>query len=634
MKWNDPESLLWLIALIPLLTVSGLMLRNRIRLLSRMAGKPLWSTMLPGHSPRRLRMRNLLRVLALALCIVALARPQWGFMWEEVQQRGLSIIVALDTSKSMLAQDIKPNRLQQAKWGVRDLLKEVHGDRIGLVAFAGDAFLVCPTTIDYAAFLMMLDDVYAGIVPVGGTDLFQALDTSIESFEKAEETQADKVIILISDGEGHTGDPLSLLPRLRKEGIRVFAIGVGTREGDLIQTSEGFVKDEAGNVVKSALHEEVLERIALETGGFYVRSAPGDFGLERIYEQGIAELQREDRESRMSRIWIERYQWFLAAALLLLVLEASIRPVKINRTKSLKNAPQGSVRTLAAILIILLPCLVHAEETPRSAMRKGLKAMKAGDYSNAVPLLAKTVLEFPDAGNYNLGNANYRLGDYETAAENYNEALRTTDLALQAKAYFNRGNALLARTTTMTGNEKIGMAIECAFQAVDMYEKAILLDPGDLAAKQNYERASQLRLQLEYNLGKWYYDQAEALLQEYKAKDAQTNYRKARMQFEHILADIDPNHAESEQYLPRVQERLDMLARAVEEARKDLDVALQQIDDYQYMLAAQRLTTLTDERKYAFDIKPDLKKEYEETIQKNDEVLNIIKELSTLNIVE
>ncbi len=302
---------------------------------------------------------------------------------------------------------------------------------------------------------------------------------------------------------------------------------------------------------------------------------------------------------------------------------------------AIRNRQSTMVLCLSAIIILSCHSVtVRAEETPRSAMRKGLKAFKAGDYSNAVPLLEKTVLEFPDTGNYNLGNANYRLGDYEKAAANYNEALRTTDLALQANAYFNRGNALLARTTTMTGNEQIGMAIECAFQAVDMYEKAILLDPGDLAAKQNYERAAELRLQLEYNLGKWYYDQAESLLQEYKAKDAQTNYRKARKQFEHILADIDPNHAESEEYLPKVKERLDMLTRAVEEAQRDLDVALQQIDDYQYMLAAQRLTTLTDERKYAFDIKPDLKKKYEETIQKNDEVLKIIKELTTLNIVE
>lgn len=284
-------------------------------------------------------------------------------------------------------------------------------------------------------------------------------------------------------------------------------------------------------------------------------------------------------------------------------------------------------RLICLVLWLAMTSISHAEDTPRSAMRRGLKTYKAGDYSNAVPLLEKTVLEFPDTGNYNLGNANYRLGDYEKAVDNYNEALRTTDLALQAKAYFNRGNALLARTTTMTGSEQIGMAIECAFQSVDMFEKAILLDPEDLAAKQNYERARQLRLTLEYNLGKWYYDQAESQLQEYLAKDAQTNYRKARGQFEHILKDVDPNHAESAQYLPKVGERLEMLARAVENTERDLELALQYISDYQYMLAAKRLTTETDERRYAFDIKPDLKQKYEETIQKNQEVLKIIEDL-------
>ncbi|QBG45999.1 VWA domain-containing protein [Verrucomicrobia bacterium S94] len=331
MKWHNPDILLGLIALLPLLLISSLMLRSRLGRLKKMADPALWSTMLPLLSPGRQRTKNFLRVLAFAFLIAALARPQWGFKWEEVKQRGLSIIVALDTSKSMLAQDIKPNRLQQAKWGVRDLVKELRGDRIGIVAFSGDAFLQCPATIDYAAFLMMLDDIYAGIVPIGGTDLFQALETSMESFEKSEEAQSDKVIILISDGESTTGDPLALLPKLKEEGIRVFAIGVGTKEGELIQTSEGFVKDPEGNVVKSALDEKMLERLAFETGGFYVRSAPGDFGLERIYQQGIAQLQREDRETRMSKIWTERYQWFLGVALLILILESLIRPIKWRR---------------------------------------------------------------------------------------------------------------------------------------------------------------------------------------------------------------------------------------------------------------------------------------------------------------
>ena len=325
-RWNDQDILLWLLALLPLLLITGLMIKHREKLLTKIAEKGLWPFMLPGHSSKRQRTKTLFRTLAIAMALVALARPQWGFKWEELRLRGLSIIVALDTSKSMLTQDIKPNRLQQAKWGVRDLVKELKGDRIGLVAFAGGAFLQCPATIDYAAFLMMLDDVYAGIIPVGGTDIFKALKESLDSFDK--ETAADKVIILISDGEGHTGDPLTLLPRLKEEKIRVFAIGVGTLSGELIQTSDGFVKDSSGNVVKSSLNESMLERIAFETGGFYVRSAPGDFGLERVYRQGIAELQREEHDSRMAKIWTERFQWFLGMSLLLLVIEGVIRPTK------------------------------------------------------------------------------------------------------------------------------------------------------------------------------------------------------------------------------------------------------------------------------------------------------------------
>ncbi len=286
------------------------------------------------------------------------------------------------------------------------------------------------------------------------------------------------------------------------------------------------------------------------------------------------------------------------------------------------------------VALALLACGARAEETPRSAMRKGLRAVKAGDYTNAVALLEKTTLEFPDVGNYNLGVAFYLMEDFEKAADRFNEALRSADLELQQAAYYNRGNALLARTTRMTGNEQIGMAIECAFQAMDMFEKAILLDPDDLAAKQNFERARNLRVRLEFNQGKWHYDLAEEQLKEFKAKDARDNYRKAKTQFEHILADVDRNNADSQRYLPQVVERLDMLKRAVEDAEGDLATALRQIEDYQYMLAAQRLTTLTDERRYAFDLEPDLGKRYEETIQKNGEVLKIIEELSELNTVK
>ena len=307
----------------------------------------------------------------------------------------------------------------------------------------------------------------------------------------------------------------------------------------------------------------------------------------------------------------------------------------IGRQSAIGNRKLAIPSLLPTIAILLcIASAVQAEDTPRSAMRKGLKFYRAGDYTNAVQALEKTALEFTDIGNYNLGNAHYRNGNYEAAEAAFNEALRTEDLELQAKAYYNRGCSLLARTTVLPGRDQIGRAIELAFQSMDMFEKAILLDPEDLAAKQNYERAQHLRLDLEYKLGQWYFDQGESLLQEFKAKEARTHYQQAQKQFEHILENVDPTHGESKQYLPKVVARLAMLAAAVEEAERDLKLALQQINEYQYMLAAQRLTTETDNRKYAFDIKPDLKKQYEETIQKNQDVLKIIQELSSLNIVQ
>lgn len=282
--------------------------------------------------------------------------------------------------------------------------------------------------------------------------------------------------------------------------------------------------------------------------------------------------------------------------------------------------------------LFIFVCTIHAEETPRSAMGKGLKFYKAGDYTNAVEMLEKTALEFPDIGNYNLGNAHYRLGDFEEAEKAYNEALRSEDVALQSKAYFNRGNAMLARTTALSGPEQIDTATELCFQAMDMFEKALLLTPDDLEAKQNFERAHNLRHKLEFNKGKWLFDHAESLLEEQKAKDAKKFYLDAKKQFEHILYNIDRKDRESYQYLPKIKDRLEMLDQAVALTEHDLKMARQAITEFKYMEAAKRLNVTNINRVYAFDLKPDLKKQYEETIQKNQEVLKIIEETSSLSL--
>ncbi len=325
MKWGNAQLLVWLPLAIPLAWALFALLRRRRRALAQLVDPAMLGVLAPAWNPARAKSRLVLRVLALALLVLALARPQWGFHWEDVRRKGLDLMIVLDTSRSMMASDIKPSRLQQAKWGVRDLLRNLRGDRVGLVPFAGSSILQCPLTIDYAAFTMTLDDIYSGIIPRGGTAIEQALRTASDAFPA--EGAADRVVLLITDGEDHEGDPLKLLPELKEKGIRVYTIGIGTLEGEMVPAAEGqggYFKDRQGQIVKTALKEDVLQKLALGTGGTYVRSAPGDTGLERVFNESINNLKRSEQETRTAKIYEERFVWAIAAALLLLAWEAAL----------------------------------------------------------------------------------------------------------------------------------------------------------------------------------------------------------------------------------------------------------------------------------------------------------------------
>lgn len=473
MRSGAPEFLkgLWLI--LPLIGLVIWMHRRRAARLGGLISSTVWKTVIPGYSPKRIRRRTTLRLLALFCILLALTRPQWGYKMEEVKQRGLDIIIVLDTSKSMLATDIKPNRLQQAKWAVRDFVQHLKGDRIGLVAFAGSSFLQCPVTVDYAAFTMTLNDLYAGIIPRGGTAIAQALETAETSFA---ESGGDRVILLITDGENHEGDPLKIAKKLNKKQIKLFSIGVGTAEGELVPAANGrgYLKDQRGRVVKSTLNETLLEKLASETGGFYVRSAPGDFGLDRIYQLGIAGLQRDEQETRLARIYEERFGWFVAAALLFLAAEGLLRAPK------------------AALLLLLLFC------TPRvEAEENWKKAYRAGNYTNAFQRLEQMTEKVPDVGNYNRGNILYRMNDFQGSEKSYAAAAQTDDETLRQKALYNRGTALLAGVAKTSAPGGAEAALQAVTQAIDLLEQACALNPADSDAKKNLERALALKEKLE-----------------------------------------------------------------------------------------------------------------------------------------
>ncbi len=331
MQWDHPQllHLLWLAPLLALLI--GRLRRRAWRRLRAFADDITRRAVLPDLSIRRRKWRDGLWLAGITLVLVTFARPQWGYRLQEVERRGIDLMVVLDTSRSMLAQDFKPNRLQKAKWGIEDLVKRLQGDRIGLVAFAGSSFLQCPLTLDYAAFLLTLEDVHTGLIPRGGTALEQALRTALDKFDSG--SNADKAILLITDGEDHEGDPLSVVEECNERGIRIFSIGVGTPKGDLIpvedeQGGTRFLKNRRGEVVKSALEEEPLERLAVMTDGLYVRAAGGDIGVDQILRRGLSTLKQGAQEERMVKQYHERFMWFLWPALALFALEALIRERK------------------------------------------------------------------------------------------------------------------------------------------------------------------------------------------------------------------------------------------------------------------------------------------------------------------
>lgn len=300
---------------------------RRRRLTAQFVSAKLIAEIAASYAPGSRAFKNTLLVVSLIFAVLALARPQWGFEWQEVKRQGIDVMVIVDVSKSMLTQDVRPNRLERTKLAVLDLLKKMKGDRIGLVAFAGDAFLMCPLTSDYDGFALSLNDLSIESVPRGGTNIERALAVAMKSFDEIDSQY--KAIIVITDGDNHEGDPVEEARRAKKTGVRIYTIGIGTQEGELIQLSNvngetRFLKDDEGNFVKSRLNERLLQQIALMTDGVYVKSSGAEFGLDYIYENDLAKLEKREIESKMQKRFYERFQWPLSVALLLLCLESCI----------------------------------------------------------------------------------------------------------------------------------------------------------------------------------------------------------------------------------------------------------------------------------------------------------------------
>ena len=276
---------IWTVPLLVLVIVYGK--RRRREILRRFSSDYGLDVIAPAKADLRRWIKGLLLLTTVLFTAVALAGPQYGFRWQEIRQRGMDIVIALDCSRSMTATDIQPSRLGRAKREVFDLLTMLRGDRVGLVAFAGTAFLQCPLTLDYDAFDLFLKALSPDYLPVGGTDITGALETATSGFDP--KSAADKAIILITDGENTSdGDPVKAAEMLKEKKIKLFCIGVGGSDGVPIpEAAGGFKKDPSGQIVLSRLDENTLKKMAVVTGGTYVRSVAGDMDLDAIYADEI-----------------------------------------------------------------------------------------------------------------------------------------------------------------------------------------------------------------------------------------------------------------------------------------------------------------------------------------------------------
>jgi Ca-activated chloride channel family protein len=486
MTFANPH-MLWLLLAIPpaLLAFFWWARRTRQRLLTQFIQARLLPALTVGISASRQKIRVGCLVLAVVCLILALARPQWGFDWQEMKQHGLDIVVAIDTSKSMLAEDIAPNRLARAKLAALELMQRARTDRLGLVAFAGSAFLQCPLTIDDAAFRQSVEALNVNIIPQGGTAIAEAIGTALTAFNEGDN---HKVLVLFTDGEDHDSSPLEAAEKAAKAGMRIFTIGIGTAEGELLRIKDAhgggdYIRDEQGNVVKSHLNERLLQQIAGATeGGFYL-PLRGAKAIDTLYDQGLAKLPKSEHQEKFVRQYHDRYHWPLAVAIVLLLVEMLFPERKREPKAKPAAAPsaQPALHTAAIVLLlVLLPTALRG--SPASALRE----YKAGQYDQALKEYEQLLKRKGDDPrlHFNAGAAAYRNQQFEEAAKQFNATLAAPDLKLQGLAYYNEGNALYHLGERNPDPKK---RMEAWEKAVQDYRSTAKLNPQDEDAKFNYE---------------------------------------------------------------------------------------------------------------------------------------------------
>ena len=478
MKFGDPR-MLWLLLLVPVLLAATLVY-ERVR--RRRWERASDARMLPAHERELSRPKRITRTVTwlagVALCVLALARPQYGASTVKQTRRGLDLVVAIDTSKSMLAKDLQPDRLSRSKLELSALLDQLRGDRVAFIAFAGQAFIQCPLTSDYSAAKVFLRALDTKTIPRGGTAIAEALKAADGLLDEARTRGSAKsqVVVVITDGEDHEGDAIAQAKALREKGVAVFTIGVGSAAGEPIPMySErgdflGYMKDASGNTVLTRLNEAILKDIAQAGGGRYVASSGGSTGVEQLVGD-LAGFEREEKEAKFKVVYADRFQWVLVPGALLLLFAALL---------SSKRRRAG----LALFVMLALPQTAFAAmpwpTLQNSDVKEGNVLLADGKHDEALTAYERAKQELSHRAELwlNQGMAHLKKGSPKDAEPLLERALLSEDKQLRARAHFLLGNA------AFDGKDYP--------KAIQSYKKSLKEVPGAKDVQYNLELAQRM----------------------------------------------------------------------------------------------------------------------------------------------
>ncbi len=495
MTFARPE-LIWLVVLLPVLAALAVWAwARRRRHVADALGDPVLVERLGAGDLRRFPWTRLvLLTLAGSSLGVALAGPQWGLRVADQVTRSLDLVVAVDVSKSMYATDIAPSRLDAERLTLRRLLRDLPGDRIGLVVFAGRAYVLSPLTVDHGALNLYIDALDPGIVSQGGSSMAFAITQATDLVRGSEETAGRRVVVLVTDGEAHDerADIEAATDRAARAGVTIFTVGVGTQRGAPIPELDagtgqvsGYKVDEAGEVIVSRMDVGLLTDIAKRTRGEFVRlDEPGAVGR---LTSALRDLDRTEGPAGRSVELQERFAWFVALGLLLVALDAlRASPAHLALIRRIFGGLpwRRPLRVSAAGLVVFT---LLSAGWGIGDVERGNKLYREGRYAEAVEAYRRALADGDDSAalQYNLGTALLRLGRYGEAEVHLQRALNGVDAEVRHRSFFNLGSRFLEEGRGASG----GQGDQLLETAVESYKRALRLRPGDADAKWNLELA-------------------------------------------------------------------------------------------------------------------------------------------------